>query len=47
MRYSDGGVWDLSQKVHQVTCAVVYYPPVSREAPDAQDYITNINNTTF
>lgn len=34
MSYSDGGVGDLREQVHQVTHAVVHDLPVSGEAPD-------------
>lgn len=36
MSNSDCGVRNLCQQVHQVTYAIVNYPPVSGEAPDIQ-----------
>ena len=47
--YCDGGFWDLSQQVHQVTDAIVDNAPVSRKAPDTQskEYILHYQDAKF
>lgn len=41
MSYSDGGVGDLREQVHQVAHAIVHDLPVSGEAPDKEDQQMN------